>query len=540
MAKFKPIAYTPEEGGYRIHSDDGVDTWMVTDPTTVLPDLPRREPPPEGLPPLDFQRPPGLLDEGSGTLASKSVRSVGPYLVPSEEYAAHEASVRRTDVAPMVPIAEASWARARPQTWGEIANNFESQAEKSPEQAKDPAPAPTPPTQISLPSPPIAAPPPAQVIRTPGGWQSASRTIRPGLNETEDMQNARLGVRGVHERRAELAEERGRLESQQAAGVADILARSNERLERLAEEEREASKSEKIVPLWQQEGNTGAKVMAGLAIALGGFGAAWARDGSPNRGLQAVNDAIDRDIAAQEKNIKLSREARAQRRLEWLDRTKAMLDEYEARGLSDMAQLQAEELKVAIAGQLADQEYELAAARADQYLQQTDVYRPPGVHVVGGARGTPKPLDQGKLVPDGRGGQVLVKSDDEAKKLRGDYALIQSVEQDANEAIHALEAGKTNEFEAATKRLRGSLESLGIQSEELKSRWYWNDTASNKAAVEALKATAFRGYMNKLASQSAKPAVEGYRYDEHGRVQMDSALTGEAPQAVRPAQKTRK
>lgn len=53
--------------------------------------------------------------------------------------------------------------------------------------------------------------------------------------------------------------------------------------------------------LWKGGRGTGNAIAAGLAVALGAFGAALA--GGPNAGLQAVEKAIDRDLDLQEKDL---------------------------------------------------------------------------------------------------------------------------------------------------------------------------------------------------------------------------------------------
>jgi hypothetical protein len=88
----------------------------------------------------------------------------------------------------------------------------------------------------------------------------------------------------------------------------EMEQKGNEQITKL-QEVQQKMQDFKFQDFWENK-STGQKVLAGIAIALGGIGAAYQGPGAKNGALEIINQAIDRDLNQQKLNLdKLGKEA---------------------------------------------------------------------------------------------------------------------------------------------------------------------------------------------------------------------------------------
>jgi len=199
-----------------------------------------------------------------------------------------------------------------------------------PTPAAVPAPVPEP---VPLPvEAPLAAPQPLIVETVDTTTTNATQGSKPTANEASLVAEQNK-LFAAQQAQAEKAAEAGRNKAIEEAAKADerlkltadkqvktdAIVQDGEKTlaDRLAESDRvyqSLKERADIKDYWEKQ-STGDKVMAGLAIALGGFGSALTGDKS-NRALDIINRAVEQDFAMQKANFEnqkgLLGEARAQ------------------------------------------------------------------------------------------------------------------------------------------------------------------------------------------------------------------------------------
>lgn len=222
--------------------------------------------------------------------------------------------------------------------------------------------------------------------------------------------------------------------AQQQAELQTQLAETNSQLD-LIEQQREQAFNDtqaefqstiqkmqeaKIDPDRIYGGSTGKRVLAGIAIAMGAMGRALT-GGSTNAALQIINNAIDRDIAAQEKEIqKLGTQASLQRQM-LADIDTKYDNKLQAYQMKRAVMLDAAERKaLQIAKNLTSQE---AVAQAQGFIGQLQAQKAEALMKAGQMEADKRTIQTTTqmLSPAVAAGKSSEKAFDQASKLRQEY-----------------------------------------------------------------------------------------------------------------------
>jgi len=312
-----------------------------------------------------------------------------------------------------------------------------------------------------------------------------------------------------------------------------------------------AAQAGKIDPdqVWKSKGTAG-QIAASIGIALGA--GLQAKNGGSNVALDIVNSEIARNIDAQKANAQLTQQG--------VENQAGLLAHYrEMFGDERLAEMAFENTARDVAiqqvkAEAAKYQSPITAANAADFIAQLEQQKLKTRsefdqmafvkgHLVGGGLGTPKNLNQDRLVrtPDGK--FLVARSDKEAQDLRQAGAILPVIQRNFHRAIE-IRNDPTWWFNPA---LLQELHSLQTESEPLISKMGDNsvlrdqereDMRSNLTAFAskvpgtsknlAGSVKRFEGRYNfALESQAAPLAETGYQTDANGALVPVAGYTGE-------------
>lgn len=452
----KPIGYEPDpSGGFRVAFDDGSAMTMATDPSSV--GVPLMPPPAPAPAPVETVTPPAEAAGFSGP-------------VPGSGFLRHGADLGVPAVPPPpapepsreAALAAAGTANAHPPPVG---------GPRPPLPEKPPAPpAPVSPDELVTAQPRglDAGPRPGGGAFgvVPGHWQPTGATIKPGatvdpalMAERERIAAERKNLahdagwdanqRAYHEA-AIWADQEKAMEAEQANLDAQRVRVQSELEQRTRafDQATKAAADARIDPgHYFADKSLGTRIGVALAVAIGGAGAAAAGQ-KTNPAMDALMNAIDRDVEAQKVNLsaKQANVAHARTGVElaqqlgttteaWASARRAQMLEWAKVRLQRItAESAPEEVKRNAAAVALDIDEKLAAERErfqmltrDQLVQENLGYVPP--HVVGGNGPVRSEADPELFVPGG--GFALSKED--AKDARRRFEALDELDQTVQE-----------------------------------------------------------------------------------------------------------